>query len=205
VLRDWKANDPIENQRTMRTYAVKVGDVCFVAVGQIVGRRYSAVRYQPTACIVINSAAEDAALARAVRELWGVRGPDARQALLASLLTDYATRAEPDADWDACDVASDVQSRAATRLMYYFPAEAAPMVAQRLDGLDVTQVGPPKGQRSTDAELKAWVGRERRNGVRAESFVKSVAWSRDPVVVAAMDRLRRRATDKDVLDAAGGR
>src|SRR5262249_20951763 len=36
-------------------YRVKVGDVCFVAVGQIVGRPYQAVRYQPSFMIVLNS------------------------------------------------------------------------------------------------------------------------------------------------------
>ena len=49
--------------------------MCFVAVGQIVGRGYAAVRYQPTACIVINSPTHDAKLRSDVRAAWvsGVR------------------------------------------------------------------------------------------------------------------------------------
>src|SRR5262249_1245939 len=35
-------------------YTLKDGDVCFVAIGQIVGRSYQAVRYQPTARTVLN-------------------------------------------------------------------------------------------------------------------------------------------------------
>src|SRR5204863_205433 len=33
---------------TRYSYPLKIGDACFVAVGQIVGREYNAVRYQPT-------------------------------------------------------------------------------------------------------------------------------------------------------------
>jgi hypothetical protein len=36
-------------------YTVKVGDLCFVAAGQIVNRGLNAVRYQPTMCLVVNS------------------------------------------------------------------------------------------------------------------------------------------------------
>jgi hypothetical protein len=35
-------------------YAVKIGDVCFVLIGQIVNRNLTAVRYQPTGGLVVN-------------------------------------------------------------------------------------------------------------------------------------------------------
>jgi hypothetical protein len=40
--RQWEKGESVES------YTVKVGDVCFVIIGQIVGRQYQAVRYQPT-------------------------------------------------------------------------------------------------------------------------------------------------------------
>jgi hypothetical protein len=73
----------------LNSYTVKVGDVCLVAIGQIVGRDYQAVRYQPTACIVLNSPTEDAELCAQVRAIWSSKDPDRK--LLDSLLLDYAT------------------------------------------------------------------------------------------------------------------
>jgi len=39
-------------------YTVKVGDVCYAIIGQIVNRSLMAVRYQPSAGLVINSPIE---------------------------------------------------------------------------------------------------------------------------------------------------
>ncbi|HEY4329524.1 MAG TPA: hypothetical protein VGN88_07300, partial [Phycisphaerae bacterium] len=44
-----------EKGRTLQTYTVRVGDLCFAAIGEIVGRPYQAIRYQPTAITIINS------------------------------------------------------------------------------------------------------------------------------------------------------
>src|SRR5262249_51921060 len=54
-----RAAKPREEEEHVKSYTVKVGDVCFVAIGQIVGRGYEAVRYQPTACIVLNCPSHD--------------------------------------------------------------------------------------------------------------------------------------------------
>ena len=61
------AGDPMVASPGIDSYTVKVGDVCFVAIGQIVGRGYQAVRYQPTACIVINSPTHDPKLCAEVK------------------------------------------------------------------------------------------------------------------------------------------
>ena len=53
------------------SYSVKVGDVCFVLVGQIVNRRLLAVRYQPSAGLVVNSPIESPELARRAKDDWG--------------------------------------------------------------------------------------------------------------------------------------
>lgn len=59
-----------EIDRSVDEYTVKVGDVCFVLVGQVVNRQLRAVRYQPTGCVVINSPVATPALARAARDDW---------------------------------------------------------------------------------------------------------------------------------------
>jgi hypothetical protein len=51
-------------------HVVTVGDLCFVALGQIVNRNFEAVRYQPTGGMVINSPSSSKALAAAVRAEW---------------------------------------------------------------------------------------------------------------------------------------
>ncbi len=52
-------------------YTLKVGDFCYVAVGQIVNRQLNAVRYQPSMCLVVNSPVGTPALAAAVKADWG--------------------------------------------------------------------------------------------------------------------------------------
>ena len=52
-------------------YTVKVGDVCYALIGQIVNRSLSPVRYQPTAGLVINSPIEAPALIERVKKDWG--------------------------------------------------------------------------------------------------------------------------------------
>lgn len=42
-------------RETLSTHIVTVGDLCFVALGQIVNRDYSAVAYQPTGIVVVTS------------------------------------------------------------------------------------------------------------------------------------------------------
>lgn len=71
-------------------YTVKVGDVCFSIIGEITSRSLRALRYQPTAGLIVNSPVENKGLARRVREDW--TGVDAA-ALRASLVRD-ATSSE---------------------------------------------------------------------------------------------------------------
>jgi hypothetical protein len=64
-------------------YTVKVGDVCYVLIGQIVNRHLLAVRYQPSGGLVVNSPIEAPVLAEEVRRDWGRTDAEAlRQSLL---------------------------------------------------------------------------------------------------------------------------
>jgi hypothetical protein len=111
-------------------YTVTVGDICFVAIGQITNRPYQAARYQSTGFVVVNSPAHDAKLADAVRTVW--TGKRYYQRLFASLLTDFHTRGADDRG-----SSERLQIGAAVRLLYYFPGESGPVVARRLRELDV--------------------------------------------------------------------
>lgn len=202
ILRHWKHED--ENifgaGREVESHTVKVGEVCFVIVGQIVGRGYCAVRYQPSGCTVINSPIEDPIVAKALRDIWTAKEP--RQALLDSLLIDFSTRGVNDAkDPEICYAASRVQCGAAMRLLYYFPRESSELIAERLKKLDVTRTGPPSSQPANDSEMDAWLKREAKNGLRTDDFIKAVAWCREPAITKALNAIRERTTDEDILEA----
>ncbi len=73
-------------------YVVRVGDVCYVLVGQIVDRNLNAVRYQPTGGIIVNSPLEAPTLIDLIKKDWG--GLDAGDHE-ASLLNDLHAGARP--------------------------------------------------------------------------------------------------------------
>jgi hypothetical protein len=186
-----RAGKSRERDEHVKSYTVKVGDVCFVAIGQIVGRGYSAFRYQPTACVVLNSPTQDPKLCAEVRAIWKARDP--RRKLFDSLLADYATEGVFNGkNLNEWGVGSDFQCGAAMRLLFYFPEEAAPLLAARLAKLDVRK----------DEGEDGWMRRCVANGVRAKEFIKAVAWSRAPAIRQALEKVFKRAEDEDALLAA---
>ena len=183
------------------SHAVTVGDVCFVAIGQITGRGYEAVRYQPTGGLVVNSPTETPQLAKAVREIWS--GDNPTKLLLNTLLTDYSMRGVHDGtSFDHWSIGEGYQSAAAMRLLYYFPRETAPLIARRLRGLHVQAVHGGVDSVSTPRQLELWARREVSNGVRTDYFLKAVAWCREPEVQSALVSLFQRTDDPDLLLAS---
>jgi hypothetical protein len=188
-----RAKRPQEDpkEKHIESYTVKVGDVCFVAIGQIVGRQYHAVRYQPTACIVLNSPVHDPILCAEVRAIWETKDPRGR--LFESLLADYSTEGVFNGkSLDGWDSGSALQCGAALRLLYYFEKEGSSLIASRLDKLDLGK------DRHLDSSMRRCVA----NGLRADDFVKAVAWSKAASVRAALARVFKRADDVDALLAA---
>ncbi len=88
-------------------YTVKVGDVCFALIGQIVNRSLTPVRYQPTAGLIVNSPIETPKLIDEVKKDWGAA---TSADLQASLLADL--RSSTVAAFDAGALA---------RLRFYYP------------------------------------------------------------------------------------
>ncbi len=117
---------PVRNGK----HTIKVGDVCFVAIGQIVGRAYSAIRYQPTAIVIINCPVENEDLRTKVRAIWSSKDP--AQKLFDSLLADFATEGIFNGEsLDGWYEGNNLQVEAALRLLYYFPKEAVPLIVSR--------------------------------------------------------------------------
>lgn len=106
-----------KEDRIEKPYSLRVGDLCYVAVGQIVNRHLSTVRYQPSGCFVINSPVQMPVLARAVKAQWEGLTPDEHLKLLQNdcLLTTYGT------DWGAWQ-----------RVRVYYPQLAEDMALRLL-------------------------------------------------------------------------
>lgn len=187
-----KRDARIDFEKAIKAYTIKVGDVCFVAIGQIVGRAYLAMRYQPTAIVIINSPTEEPKLAKAVRDIWS--STNAAQKLFDSLLFDYSTEGVFNGEsLDGWSIGSRLQCEAARRLLYYFPQETAGLLAERLRRLDVSK--PPE-------DIKLWAKFQVTNGVMAEDFIKTVAWSGEPVIRKELLDIFKRTTEPSLLLAA---
>lgn len=173
--------------RTPASYTLTVGDVCFVAIGQIVGRPYRAVRYLPTAIIIVNSPTREKRLRELVRAQWSSDNP--AKMLFQSLLIDYATEGifngESLGGWGK---GSDLQVKAALRLLYYFPKETVPLIAARLRSLDVQDA-------TKDSD---WMKREGKNRVPTVEFIKAVAWCTAPAIDEALADIAKRTNDRAI-------
>jgi predicted nuclease with RNAse H fold len=98
-------------------YTIRVGDLCYVAVGQIVNCGLNVLRYQPTACIVINSPVETPSLAAAVRKDWsGLTADQHKQSLIQDANSKYPF----------------VTPAAIRRLLFYFPKDGEPLAVKLL-------------------------------------------------------------------------
>lgn len=187
----------LHTSKYLGSYTVTIGDVCFVALGQIVNRNYEAVRYQPTALVFINSPTIDHELCAQVRAVWS--SDDPHRLLFDSLLRDYATRMHPDGQsLNAWEVGS-LQTEAARRLLYFYPEETASVIAARLRSLDVGRTDLP-GSISKAGPGDLFTKREIANGVSTSEFIKAIAWSDHRLIDAAMAELAKRTEDPELLD-----
>ncbi len=159
------------------TYTVKVGDLCFEAIGQITNRPYLISGSGGTRDTIVNSPVHDKQLASLVKHIWGK--PDPQQTLLNSLLIDFHTRGES---------SENLQVGAAKRLAFYFPKETSALIAERLKTLDV--------------ETRDYEKRNEINGLRAEDLIQAVSWSNDPKIQNEALRIFNATTDTQVLVAA---
>jgi len=187
--------DREEDEALLSSYSIRVGEICLVALGQIVGRPYAAIRYQKMAGMDINSPVQSKQLCKRVRAVWS--SDDPRKKLFDSLLLDYATVGKFNGkDRDAgLQEGSEFQCEAALRLLYYFPKETAPMIAARLRSLDVQEA------EGTDN----WRKREAKNGVMTDEFIKAVAWCTEPEIQKALDYIAKRTDDKHIKEALENR
>jgi hypothetical protein len=161
-----------------------------VAIGQIVGRPYMAVRYQMTSSAVINSPVENQAFRERIRKIWG--SDDPVRMLFDSLWLDYRTtgitQEKDDLYWS---LGSRYQREATLRLLYYFPRESAPIIEARLNKLNVAKTHEPSVEFRRQGVANG--------GVYANEFVHAASWCKEPVVRDAVRGIFTRTTDAHVF------
>lgn len=143
---------PIESD----TYTLRVGDLCFYALGQIVNRRLQPVGaglatpetyYVRT--MTINSPIETPTLAEIARSEWAGLTPDAHR---ASLLADARA--------DAMDPRRSANESALRHLLYYYPEEGVREVEHQFEAPLITQNMRARRQLLEQLEEFGWPGRE---------------------------------------------
>lgn len=108
-----------ERQEQPKRHEVTVGDLCFVALGQIVNRNWSAIRYQPTAGRIISSPTHSTKLRQGILAEWGKLS---REEHRRRLIDDFR---KPDSE--------DRIIGAYRRLSLYYPEEVEKLVLELLD------------------------------------------------------------------------
>jgi|SRR5215475_4134428 len=100
-------------------YRIKVGDICYVALGQIMNRSFNATRYQPSGGLVVNSPVRSKSLCRTVREAFsGFTREKHRQLLIQDIL-------QPD---------NSLRARGAyQRLAYFYPEDVETVALKYLE------------------------------------------------------------------------
>ena len=99
-------------------HAITVGDICFVALGQIVNRNFSATRYQPTGGMMVNSPTYSKALREVILQDWSGLTKQRHKDLL---IEDFRN---PDHE--------DRRIGAYLRLACYYPESVEPLVLKQL-------------------------------------------------------------------------
>lgn len=159
-------------------HRVTVGDGCYALLGQITNRVYEAVRYQPTACHVVNSPTRDPRIARAVRAQWA--GKDPRVELARRLTADlHTTRSEAGWSWYG-----GRQAAAGARLALYYPKASEALLVRLVDQIE-----------ADDAEA------DRDETFEPRRFLRGLCGSDRPVIRAALLHLALRTRSRGTLEA----
>jgi hypothetical protein len=107
-------------------YLVKVGDVCFVLIGQIVNRNLTAVRYEPPGGLIVNSPIETPSLGERVRADWDNLDAQGHE---ASLLADI--KASPNMSYFRGGLA---------QLRFYYPNAYATLSGEEAEKRDAFEI-----------------------------------------------------------------
>jgi len=108
-----------EEERHPDSHSITVGDLCFVAIGQIVNRNYAATRYQPSGGLIVNSPTYSKRLRDVLIVDWSDLSAEKHRRLL---IEDFEN---PDHEYRRIG--------AYWRLCFYYPDVVEPLVLKALE------------------------------------------------------------------------
>jgi ankyrin repeat protein len=127
-----RKKEPEPTGRGQQRYTVMVGDLCYVALGQIVNRPYSAVEYIPSGNVSITSVPRLKELREDLVKQWGKLTPDKhREALIRDIVEPIRPRESP-FEFIHPSHDRDIRNGASIRLAYYYPDAFEPVALQQL-------------------------------------------------------------------------
>ena len=166
----------------IESYRIRIGDVCFVILGHILGREYDCLSGGDR---IICTPVHRESIRNRLKTIWETENP--RQKLLESLLLDFSTRdLLPRDPLDRWDMGNRFQIESVKRLMFYYPEIATPLIAKRLQNLDVTGI---------------YVDDCAANGVRTDDFIDAVGWCREKPIRDALQQISGIATEPEIKRA----
>ena len=106
-----------------KQYTLRVGDLCYVALGQIVNRNYTTVQYIPSGNVMITSVPHSRKLRADLKKQWGGL---TEKKHIKSLVNDVNAKKPKGDD------AGGARGGASLRLAYYFPKEYESIAVKQL-------------------------------------------------------------------------
>ena len=170
--------------KDLDSYRVKVGDVCLVIIGHIVGRKYKAIPLLSGGEGRVCSPVSQAAVRERVRKIWSSGNP--RKKVLESLLLDFSTRGMLCDPFDYREYGTRFQVQAAIRMAFYYPESTAGLLVKRLESFAVTGDG-----------YEDWIS----SGVRREKIIDAIGWTESKPINAALQSIAKKATHESLVDA----
>lgn len=173
---DWS---DLQDYSQIDRYTFKTGDVCFVILGQIVGRDYRCLHGFNKYDSAIYSPVYDSELRRQLRSIWSQ--DNIRQYLFESLMLDLCTRGVPGGKHDeGLHNGGHLQVAAVERLLYYYQEESQSAVKSRLSQLDIDD--------SKDAQIA-------NGGVRAIDMIRAIQPFRSAEMESVLHDLQSKSKD----------
>jgi ankyrin repeat protein len=179
--------DPDDEQKldgSSDSHTVTVGDLCYVALGQIVNQPYAAVSHMPGRSVWIKSPTRSSTLRKALLEKWSGFNAEKHKAILLNDLAQQ--RSLPN------------RIEAAKRLSYYYPETLEPVV---LKLLAQSKIGP------RDLADLLWKGLSYDESEKIDKACRELlrATKDDDLALGCMRRLVGRGFDDDIKQYCDGR
>ena len=175
-----KYNEDNIDKKHPQTHQLTVGDICFVALGQIVNRSFNASRYQPTGGLIVNSPTYSKDLYKIIINEYAKMGEhEHKQQLINDIYKpDYSYR----------------RSTALLRLKYYYPESVETVV---LDILETPRYDSMATHSFIRKELYSGISKQEKQKLLEEKVKQYGKAFKDGVLIDLFDDLDTQIADEE--------